>query len=113
MERWRPRERVVAAYHTPCFVHKDGRLSIYHDDAAKRRYFGELLEGTRPELAAGSRWDRPDVWIEQLGSSSALATVRWVFERPSGETLEDYFDSYLFGLVSRRWGFLGDTVWDE
>ena len=101
---------IVAAYHTPCFVFKRDHCHVHVDDAAKEAYFGALLDATRSELATGARWHRLDLRVQALGVTCALATVRWVLTRPDGTAVEDYFDSYLFGRVSGRWCFLGDTV---
>jgi hypothetical protein len=114
MEAWNDADlaAIVAAYHTPCFVFKRGRLHLHLDHASKQAYFAELLEGTRTELAGGSRWSRPCLQIERLGRTSALVTVRWVLERSDGTTVEDYCDSYHLVLIDDQWGFLGDTVHD-
>ena len=114
MQAWNQADvgSIVASYQTPCFVFKGGRLLLHVDETSKARYFAELVDGTRTELSMGARWHRRHFRAEQLGRSNALVTVRWTFERPDGTTLEDYFDSYLLGLVDGRWGFLGDTVHD-
>jgi hypothetical protein len=63
-------DRILDAYATPCFVVKGGRVLHHQDDAAKARYFGELLDGNRRQ--GPHRWDRAT-------SSSArwAATARW------------------------------------
>jgi ketosteroid isomerase-like protein len=41
---------IVDAYATPCFVVKGGRVLRHNDDAAKRRYFEELLSSNQDQV---------------------------------------------------------------
>lgn len=106
-------DRICDAYHVPAFIYRRGRVEAIPDEGAKRRYFGELLGGTRAELEGGAQWERPFYEATPLGRDSALVTVRWVFRRRDGAVLEDYLDSYHLVRLDRRWAFLGDTVQAE
>jgi ketosteroid isomerase-like protein len=99
---------IVTAYATPCYVVKGGRVLRYEDEAAKARYFGDLLAGHRregPHTWSIGRLDR-----RPLGSDAAMVTVRWHCRRPDGSTIWDFLDSYLLASEQGRWQILGDVV---
>ena len=103
-------DAIVAAYATPCFVVKGGRVLRHEDEAAKARYFRGLL--------AGNRREGPHIWsigrLERrlLGSDAAMVTVRWHCRRPDGSTIWEFLDSYLLAAEQGRWRILGDVVHD-
>jgi hypothetical protein len=67
---------IVGAYATPCFVVKEGRVLRHQDQAAKRRYFAELLAGNQRQGA--HTWSIAELDPQRLGRDAALVTVRWI-----------------------------------
>ncbi len=103
-------DRVVGAYATPCFVVKGGRVLRHEDEAAKARYFGDLLAGNRRE--GPQAWSIGRLERRLLGSDAAMVTVRWRCRRPDGSTIWEFLDSYLLAAERGRWRILGDVVHD-
>jgi len=103
-------EAIVAAYATPCFVVKGGRVLRHEDKPTKARYFGDLL--------AANRREGPHIWsigrLERrlLGSDAAMVTVRWHCRRPDGSTIREFPGSYLLAAEQSRWRILGNVVHD-
>ncbi len=103
-------EGIAAAYATPCFVVKGGRVLRHEDEAAKRRYFGSLLTSNRREGA--HTWTIDHLDPRQLGRGAAMVTVHWICRRPDGSTIWDFLDSYLLAPDQDGWRILGDVVHD-
>jgi hypothetical protein len=103
-------DRVCDAYHIPSLIYAEGAVHANLDTESRRAWLAGYVESTRPELAAGTRWECPALDIVPLGPDAALATARWVFRRPDGSALEDYPDSYVMVRLEGRWVFLGDVV---
>jgi len=101
----------VAAYATPCFVVKGGRVLHHTDPAAKARYFGDLRDGNRRQ--GPHRWDLGDLEERPLGGDGALVTVCWTCRRPDGSTIWEFLDSYLLATERGRWWIVGDVVHQE
>jgi len=99
---------ILGAYATPCFVVKDGRVLRQEDEAAKARYFGDLLAANRRE--GPHAWTIGQLDPRPLGSDAAMVTVRWLCRRPDGSTLSEFLDSYLLAAERGRWRILGDVV---
>ena len=104
-------EAILKHYHTPSFVFKAGKLIANINEDTQRRYFLDLLKTNRE-----SGYDK--VYIESFdvqmfGHDSALITINWVFRRENGETVFDFWDSYLLGHIDGQWKILGDTVYDR
>jgi hypothetical protein len=104
-------DRILDAYATPCFVVKGGRVLHHQDDAAKARYFGELLDGNRRQ--GPHRWDLGDLEQRPLGRDGALVTVCWTCRRPDGSAIWEFLDSYLLASERGRWWIVGDVVHEE
>jgi hypothetical protein len=102
--------RVCDAYLVPSVIHSEGAVHANLDEASRRAWLGDYVESTRPELAAGTRWECPSLEVTPLGSDGCLVTARWVFRRTDGSAVEDYFDSYLLVRVDGRWVFLADVI---
>jgi hypothetical protein len=89
-------------------VVKGGRVLRHEDEAAKARYFGDLL--------AGNRREEPHTWsIARLerrppGSDAAAVTVHWQCRRPDGSTIWEFPDTYLLAAEQGRWRIPGDVV---
>ena len=96
------------AYATPCFVVKAGQVLRHNDDAAKRRYFAELLASNNQE--GPHTWSIGDLKLQRLGSDATLVTVRWIARRPDQSLLWDFLDSYLLALEDGQWRIWGDVV---
>ena len=101
---------IVAAYATPCFVVEGGRVLRHEDEAAKARYFGDLLAGNRCE--GPHTWSIGHLDRRSLGSDAAMVTVRWHCRRPDGSMIWDFLASYLLASEQGRWRILGDVVQD-
>jgi hypothetical protein len=101
---------IVAAHATPCFVVKGGRVLRDEDEAAKARYFGDLLAGNRRE--GPHTWSIGHLERRPLGSGAAMVTVRWHCRRPDGTTIREPLDSYLLASEQGRWRIQGDVVHD-
>ena len=61
---------IVGAYATPCFVAKEGRVLRHPDQAAKRRYFGDLLAGNQRQGA--HIWSIAELDPRRLGGDAAM-----------------------------------------
>jgi catechol 2,3-dioxygenase-like lactoylglutathione lyase family enzyme len=109
---WNARDldAIVAAYATPCFVVKGGQVLRHEDEAAKARYFGDLLAGDRRE--GPHTWSIGHLERRPLGSDAAVVTVRWRSRRPDGTTVWEFLDSHLLASEQGRWRILGDVVHD-
>ena len=103
-------DAIVAAYATPSYVVKGGRVLRHEDEAAKAGYFGELLAGNRRE--GPHTWSIADLERRPLGDAAAMVTVRWRCRRPDGSTIWELLDSYLLAAEQGRWRILGDVVHD-
>jgi ketosteroid isomerase-like protein len=84
---------IVDAYTTPCFVVKGGRVLRHNDEAAKRRYFEELLSSNQDQ--GPHIWSIGDLDMHPLGRDATMITVRWIARRPDRSLLWDFLDSYL------------------
>jgi hypothetical protein len=104
-------DRILAAYATRCFVVKGGRVLHHRDDAAKARYFADLLDGNRRQ--GPHRWDLSDLEQRPLGRDGALVTVSWTCRRPDGSAIWEFLDSYLLAGERGRWWIVGDVVHEE
>lgn len=87
---------------------KAGQVLRHNDDAAKRRYFAELLASNNQE--GPHTWSIGDLKLQRLGSDATLVTVRWIARRPDQSLLWDFLDSYLLALEDGQWRILGDVV---
>jgi ketosteroid isomerase-like protein len=103
-------DRICDAYADPAPIYQDGAVVATGDPAARRAYLAGYVDAIRAALAAGARWESPEVGLTRLGPDSALATVRWVFRRPDGTVLEDYPDTYLLVRIDGRWAYLADVI---
>jgi ketosteroid isomerase-like protein len=99
---------ICGAYATPCFVVKDGRVLRHGDEAGKRRYFADLLDGNREQ--GPHTWSVGKLDPRPLGRDAAMVTVCWVCRRPDGATIWEFLDSYLLAGEQERWRILGDVV---
>ena len=103
-------DRVCDAYHIPSVIYADGAVHANLDTDARRAWLGGYVASTRPELAAGTRWECPTLEVVSLGPDAAFITARWIFRRRDGSVVEDYPDSYVLVRLGDRWAFLGDVV---
>ena len=103
-------DAIVASYATPCFVVKGGQVLRHEDEAAKARYFGDLLAGNRRE--GPHTWSIGHLERRLLGNDAAIVTVRWHCRRPDGSTIWDFLDTYLLAAEQGRWRILSDVVHD-
>jgi ketosteroid isomerase-like protein len=103
-------DAIMNAYATPCFVVKGDRVLRHNDETAKRRYFTELLASNNQH--GPHTWSIGDVKLQPLGRDAALATVRWIAQRPDKSVLWDFLDSYLLAVEEGQWRILGDVVHD-
>jgi hypothetical protein len=101
---------IIDSYHLPCFIYKYGALHALLDAHSKRDYISGFLEVNRE--AGPATWEFLTISLIDLGSNSALATVRWVFRRPDGSVVWDFVDSYHCCRFDGRWKFLTRTLHD-
>ena len=102
-------QTILNAYHTPCFIFKDGTLFANLTEETKLQYFQDLLESYREQGYASA--EIPQFEIKVIGQDSALVTVEWVCKRSDGTIAFDFWDAYHLIYINGNWKILGDTVY--
>lgn len=103
-------DRICDAYHVPALIYHEGTVYANSTPDARRAYLADFLDGTRPELAAGARWESPAYDVVPAGEGGAVVTTRWVFRRPDGTVAEDYPDTYVLVRIDGRWAIMADVL---
>lgn len=102
---------ISAVCEAPLLAVREGRAIHVPDEAAVREHFAELMEAY--ERAGAARADIAKLDVVPLGSSSVIATVRWLVLDAAGALLRDFRCTYHLLRIDGAWRILSYTNHDD
>ena len=103
---------VAEFYHEPCITARMGatRLNLTRRDTEE--FFGKVLETYRSKGWADGAGAMLSLDSHSIGTSSAIATVRWVYNDTAGKSLWEWTFSYNLYKSDGQWKILLQTMHD-
>lgn len=102
---------ISAVYEAPLLAVREGRAIHLPDKTAVREHLAELMKAY--ERAGAARADIAELDVVPLGSSSAIATVRWHVLDAAGTLLRDFRSTYHLLRTGEAWRILSYTNHDD
>jgi hypothetical protein len=104
-------DAISGVYEAPLLAVRDGHAIHLADRTAVREHLAELMEAYAS--AGAARADIAGLDVVPLGTSSAMATVRWHVLGADGTLLRDFRSTYHLLSVDRAWRILSYTNHDN
>jgi ketosteroid isomerase-like protein len=103
-------DAVAGMCETPFLAVREGRAIHLADARAVRDHFAAHMDAYA--IAGAARIDLADLTVRELGTSSALATVRWHARAADGSLLREFSTSYHLLRAGDSWRILSYTNHD-
>ncbi len=100
-------DAISAVHEAPLLAVREGRAIHLPDRAAVREHLAELMAAY--EAAGAARADIAELDVVPLGTSSAIATVRWHVLDAAGALLRDFRSTYQLLRADGAWRILSYT----
>ena len=101
---------VAEFYHEPCITARMGATHLNVTRRDTEEFFAKALEAYRAKGFAGGAMLSLD--SRAIGSNSAIATVRWVYEDTAGKPLWEWTFTYNLYRSDGKWRILLQTMHD-
>jgi uncharacterized NTF2-like protein DUF6841 len=100
-------DAISAVYEAPLLAVREGRAIHLPDRTAVREHLAELMNAYA--AAGAARADVAELDVLPLGTSSAIATVRWEVLDAAGTLLRDFRSTYQLLHTDGGWRILSYT----